>query len=133
VKLQIFHGLVSVILTFEEEAQLIYNTEATFVLPDLNSERERQIFEIDVVRQLINPTDIGYNVREVRDMSRLVKISLCYSENPKSGNPDADYEAAIDYLCRNNAKYYFQPNQRDEFENLLVSALNIAGNTADFT
>jgi hypothetical protein len=129
---RILNGSANVILTFESEPQAIYNTNLTYILPTGDSQSEKEYFEVDVVRQLLHGLrDIG----ESRDMSRLVKISVCYDfpfENGvKLSDEETDKELA--YLLRNNAKYYFQPNQRDDYEELIAEALGVASNTQNYS
>ena len=68
-----------------------------------------------------------------RSLADLVKISLCFnniSGHVYEGSPA--FERAIDHLIRHNAKYYFQPNQRDAHEQAIVDAFGIASMTKDF-
>lgn len=129
----IVSGIANVILTFEEEDQIFYNAPVNYVLPADNTQASLEVFEIDVVRQLLEGRHV---TGEKRDMSRLVKISVCYNtnfhEDGKTVDENrADINAALDYLCRHNAKYYFQPNQRDDYETLIARALGVAQNTQD--
>lgn len=117
-----------VILTFDGKGQKIYDAPLSFALPasDLDA------FEVEIVRQLLDPVPNA-------DLQDLVKISVCYHRKGKvNGQPvdilwdDAEISAAYDHLIRFDAKYYFQPNQRDDYEQRIVDALGIASRTKDF-
>ena len=57
----------------------------------------------------------------------LVKISLCYTlpEN-KSKKDCVWWEDEFDFIGRTNSKYYFQPDQRDMFEDDIVQTFGIS-------
>jgi len=57
----------------------------------------------------------------------LVKISLCYTlpEN-KSKKDCVWWEDEFDFIGRTNSKYYFQPDQRDMFEDDIVQTCGIS-------
>tara|TARA_R100000306_G_C4372047_1_gene140438 strand:- start:1122 stop:1592 length:471 start_codon:yes stop_codon:yes gene_type:complete len=110
---------VNVIVTFMEEEQLWYNTKVIvdWELYPLN----REFFALDqVVDDLVNRT-----VEGKRDISRLVKISLCYTVPDSDwigtkGEADRVPIARWDFIKRANAQYYFQPDQRDLMSDLIV-------------
>lgn len=118
---------VNVILTFEHKDQKIYDADLTMTFPvtDLDA------FEVDMVRQMLAPV-------EAAELDDLIKISVCYmhtgteNDSPVNLLTDAEANAAINHLIRYNAKYYFQPNQRDDYEQRIVDALGIASRTKDF-
>lgn len=109
---------VDVILTFDDDPQEFYDVEVR--IDALSSDLEAT--EIDVVAQILDASS--------RDLSTLVKISLCYDSSVLKD--DAALDAIVDHLCRFNAKYYFQPNQRDPHEQAIVDAIGIASRTRDF-
>lgn len=117
----------NVILTFDGKEQQFYDAPLilTFPVTDLD------VFEVETIRQVLAPVPKD----ELQD---LVKISLCYSgQGTENGKPiaifeDAEIDAAMDHLARNSAKYYFQPDQRDDYEQRLVDQLGIASRTRDF-
>lgn len=136
---KILSGQANVILIFENGPQVFYDADIQFALPETNQGSDLEKFEVDVLRQVVSPAmnstdDDGEEI----DMSRLVKISLCYDQNATLDGEHTDtrcnpeFNAAIEYLCRNQAKYYFQPNQRDAMEDLIARTLEIAQNTKDF-
>lgn len=122
----------NVILTFDAKEQMIYDVEFTLTVPDDDATASLDAMEVDVIRQILAPVPVA----ELQD---LVKISLCYAMGAtEEGKPlkvleDARVNALIDHLVRHNAKYYFQPNQRDDYEQRLVDALGIASRTRDFS
>ena len=125
-----FTTTANVILTFDGQdedgnGQEIYDAEINAAYPD--NEADMQRFEVDVIKDVLASSK--------RSKDDLVKISLCYDGRNPVGADDqelAKREAMFKHLCRNNAKYYFQPNQRDDYEQAIVDGLGIAGRTKDF-
>ena len=124
-----FITTANVILTYEDadedgNSQEFYNAPINVGLPEGDDDLGR--FEVDVIKDVLAPSG--------RDKSDLVKISLCYdATNPVGAgeNDIARCDAALEHLCRHNAKYYFQPNQRDDYEQAIVDALDVASRTKD--
>lgn len=126
----------NVILTFDNAPQVIYDATAVVPTSPTLSDEELLGLETDVIVQILNgaPTDAPFD--------EIVKISLCYNTqisdlaNRRLVDVDPEAEAVvserIDFLCRHSAKYYFQPNQRDDYEQAIVDRLGIASKTADF-
>ncbi|WP_298842044.1 hypothetical protein [uncultured Salinicola sp.] len=125
-----FKANANVILTYEGEdadgnSQEFYDAEIDAAYPA--DEADLQRFEIDVIKDVLAPSS--------RDKGDLVKISLCYDGSNPMGADDREIEkreTMFSHLCRNNAKYYFQPNQRDDSEQAIVDELGVAGRTKDF-
>jgi len=125
-----FKANANVILTYEDadedgNSQEFYDAQINAAYPADDDDLQR--FEVDVIKDILAPSS--------RDKGDLVKISLCYDgRNPVGANDQelAKREAMFKHLCRNNAKYYFQPNQRDDYEQAIVDGLGIAGRTKDF-
>jgi len=110
---------VDVILTFDDGPQAFYDTE---VIADIAT-TDLDATEIDVVSQILDDAR--------RDLSDLVKISLCFNTAPVQDPQRQERRMAlIDHLCRFSAKWYFQPDQRDPHEQAIVDALGIASRTA---
>jgi hypothetical protein len=121
-----------VILTFETAGQVVY--DAIAFIPLLAMSPEEQLgMETDVIVQFLNDAPEGC------DFDSLVKISLQYNDyatdtaNRSLGEVDMAARAVvnehIDFLYRNDAKYYFQPDQRDDYEQAIVDRLQIASKT----
>lgn len=115
---------VNVILTFDSRDQMFYDASVILTLPV----EDFDAFELETIRQVLEPVDKAI-------LSDLVKISLCYSPMASEGGKAVDLredegvQDAMQHLHRNNAKYYFQPNQRDDYEQRIVDALDIASET----
>lgn len=109
---------IEVILTFDDDPQEFYDVQVRI---DALS-KDLEATEIDVVAQILDASS--------RDLSTLVKISLCYDSSCLKD--DIALDAVVDHLCRFSAKYYFQPNQRDDYEQAIVDALGIASRTREF-
>jgi len=118
---------VNVILTFDGKEQMFYDAPLVITLPI----EDKDAFEVEMVRQILLPVPND-------GLQDLVKISTCYSgEASEGGKPlalfdDAEANQAIDHMTRHNGKYYFQPDQRDDYEQRLVDELGIASRTRDF-
>lgn len=119
------NATVNAILTFESEdndgnTQEFYDVDLCVKIPE-NDENFGDL-EVAIIKQVLE--------NSIRDHSDLVKISLFYEEVASEDN--AEVEKSMNYLTRNNAKYYFQPNQRDDYEQAIVDALGVASKTKDF-
>ena len=73
----------------------------------------------------------GFVLKEVikrlkGNRANLIKLSLAAETNTKRA------WNLVSFLERTNGKYYFQPNQRDEFEESLCERYLIASETEDF-
>lgn len=121
----------NVILTFDAKDQMIYDAPFTMELPGADEALDADEMEVDVIRQILAPVPNA-------DLQDLVKISLCYSMDAREDGSQVDVDGdrevckAMHHLIRHNAKYYFQPNQRDDYEQRLVDALRIASQTQMF-
>ena len=142
---------VNVIVTFEEEEQLIETLDVAvnFNLYPLNR-------ELDCLNQIMtglmqsgckpscymcqfgiegNGTFTN-NHGFKRDYSRLVKLSLCYyfpnEAHDEYGIKEHKVDKRWDFIGRVNSKYYFQPDQRDLIEESLMKRFSFASNTAAF-
>lgn len=122
-----FKTSADVILTFDNadedgSTQEFYDAEINVRYPEGAYDVEQ--FETDVVKDILAGSK--------RNHDDLVKISLCYDSSAPSELTEEEKEnhkKILDFLCRNNAKYYFQPNQRDDYEQAIVDALGIASKT----
>lgn len=116
---------VNVILSFQEGPQAFYDAEVKIPLIDGLGESQLEDVEVDVVCQILEQyPDHSEN------LDQLVKISLCYSRDP--AHPSRAYHAALNHLVRNNAKYFFQPNQRDAIESRIAATAGVAARTKAF-
>jgi len=122
-----FETTANVILTFdgqdeEGNSQEFYDAGIDAAYPEGDADLQR--FEVEVIKDVL--------AAGRRSQDDLVKISLCYdSTPPQDVGLHAQHEHALEHLCRNSAKYYFQPNQRDDYEQAIVDALGIASKTRD--
>lgn len=119
---------VNVILTFEDEPQEFMNVVVN--VPNIPTLREQDFWdvEVDVLEQIINAymAEAG----PVDHLETLVKISLCYTTPPSH---EATLQRMLKVLIRNNAKYYFQPNQISEAEERLQRRMpRVAQDTREF-
>lgn len=113
------------ILTFETGPQAIFQTEAYVALIPFSYDQLVDV-EIDVVSQILQKCE-----DERKD--ELVKVSLCYTLEPqRSVDPTLFYRNIFDFLIRGKAKYYFQPNQRDEIETRIMQVAGVASKTKNF-
>lgn len=81
--------------------------------------------ETDVMLQILNGSNTLFG-----DLSDLLRISLAFINadgNPLASHPR--FRTIFDFLCRNRAKYHFQPNQRGNEENAIVARTGIASRT----
>lgn len=103
---------VNVILTMEEVGQAFY--DAAIVLPNVElTEEQRRVMEIDTLEAILKQYDGDPAIKD------LIKISLCYNV-PSGYGPDTQFGQHLQFLTRDMAKYYFQPNQRSTPEMLLM-------------
>ena len=105
---------VNVIATFEEEMQSWFDTNIVIHPRDTQSEKE-----YDAVSQVIE----GLQTQGERDMDHLVKLSLAYTIDKIDG---------FEFIHRTNSKYYFQPNQTEDFEEKLKKDFGVASKTKRF-
>lgn len=119
---------VHVIMTFENGPQACFDAMATVPIAE-NDVIAFEEIETDVAEQIISQTPDG------NDLSELVKISLCYTGRTGLSGQDLDKDTAekvdnlIEFLVRHNAKYYFQPDQRDDYEQRIVDRTGVASET----
>lgn len=105
-----FNTTANVILTFDSQPQEFYDAEIEVEYDEIGVE-----FEVSVVSAILSLSE--------RDLSDLVKISLSYYADVA--------DEPLNFLIRNSAKYYFQPNQRGDYEQAIVDALGIALKTKE--
>jgi hypothetical protein len=118
---------VNVIGTFEKIDQHIFDAEVEIPSGKVN-EADLDELEIALVSKVIE--QLGESLENKSNLEELVKLSFCYNIENISNNQEA--VSTIDHLCRNSAKYYFQPNQRDAIENAIAERSGIATKTRDF-
>lgn len=109
---------VNVILTYQDHPQQIYDMNVFLLKSDFRSStvpNEWKIFgkyspEKHVLGQIIR------DIKPQKLRNELGKVSLCYDTDKIS-----DYdEKEFSFTERTNSKYYFQPDQRDAFEDNIV-------------
>ncbi len=108
---------VNVALTFEGKDQTFHNVDLDVPYPLTENAEDMANLEVEVVKQIV--ADVPQE-----DLDYLVKISLNY-ESETSDQSDQRKMRTIEYLVRNNAKYYFIPSQRDDMESRIAQELNI--------
>jgi hypothetical protein len=123
---------VQAILTFDTEGQDLINTQV--LVPTVLTLRMEELtdVEVDVVEQVLRNYAEETEARgEARNnLDQLVKVSLCYTTPPSA---DTGLQRAFRFLIRNDAKYYFQPNQRSFVESALMERIPyLATKTAAF-
>ena len=113
---------VDVILTFcnarlsdgEMDDQAGHELNVQF---DLDTPADRLAdLETDVLLQILNGA-----TRLFGDLGDLQKISLGYMDadrNPQASDPR--FQTIFDHLCRNRAKYFFQPKHRGPVEKAII-------------
>lgn len=122
---------VQAILTFETEGQDLINTEVFVPTVHTLAMEELVDVEVDVVEQIIK----NYIEQQERDeltdnLDQLVKISLCYTSPAAE---DTGLRRVLNFLIRNQAKYYFQPNQADFVEKAVMQRMpDVASGTQVF-
>ena len=120
----------NVILTFESQPQTHYDATAVIPLTNVPAEKYQDI-EVDVIDQILAQSPEA-------KLDDLVKISLCYTGRSALNGRGLSKELEtvaddiIEFLIRKNAKYYFQPNQRDDYEQRIVDRTGVASKTRDF-
>lgn len=117
---------VQAILTFEDVDQDLINTNV--MVPAVPMDMAQKVeAEVDVVEQILN----NYAARckatgEADNLDQLVKLSLCYTV---TRTPNAMFE----FLVRNNAKFFFQPNHVGFVETALRERIpGLASKTKEF-
>lgn len=118
----------NVIMTFEDGPQACFDVMVTVPVAE-NDVIAFEEIETDVAEQIISKAPNG------SDLSRLVKISLCYTGRTGLSGQDLDKNTAekvdnlIEFLVRHSAKYYFQPDRRDDYEQRIVDRTGVASET----
>ena len=135
---------VNVILTFEHDvpedirnimveycggSQQMYDLDILVLKPKFRSSKVQNGWsfcgeyspEKHVIGQVLN----DLSPEELKPY--LLKISMCYTlpEN-KSKKDCVWWENEFDFIGRTNSKYYFQPDQRDMFEDDIVQTFGIS-------
>tara|TARA_R100000697_G_scaffold54777_1_gene67983 strand:+ start:969 stop:1379 length:411 start_codon:yes stop_codon:yes gene_type:complete len=83
--------------------------------------------EVAFVRWVINKSFF----RDIEEANDLLKISMCIRPENISNKEFTKWTGIKEFLAR-GGKYYFQPNQRDKVENLIIKDTNIASETKPF-
>ncbi len=113
---------VNVIATYENQEQEWFDT--SIVIKPINKTIEQQLsVEKKVLKQVIACLE--------NDKSELVKLSLAYTLDGMKSDKDL-IENGFGFITRTNSKYYFQPDQRGEFVQMLCEELNIADKTLSY-
>ena len=106
---------VQAILTFDTAGQDMVN--ARVLVPVRATVGDYMDVEVDVLEQILAQVDPASQAF----YPELVKISLCYTRPLRAMDPGA--ERVFEYLIRDGAKYYFQPDQRGGVEKALMARL----------
>lgn len=123
---------VNVILTFEKpcslglhSGQAFYNADVVIPnVPLMKSAQEE--LELEILETILEQRDGDTCIDD------LVKISLCYTI-PEDLRPDSPAMHTLNFLTRNRAKYYFQPDQRTKVEaELMTRVVDLAIRTANY-
>jgi len=118
----------NVIMTFESGPQAFFDVMVTVPVAEKDVIAFEDI-ETDIAEQIIGQTPNDH------DLSELVKISLCYTGRTGLSGQELDGDTAkkvdtlIEFLVRHDAKYYFQPDQRDDYEQRIVDRTGVAKET----
>tara|TARA_Y100001938_G_C7813079_1_gene292864 strand:+ start:37 stop:450 length:414 start_codon:yes stop_codon:yes gene_type:complete len=84
--------------------------------------------EVAFVKWVINKS---FSPRDIEEANDLLKISMCIRPENISNKEFTKWTGIKEFLAR-GGKYYFQPNQRDKVENLIIKDTNIASETKPF-
>ncbi len=99
-----FTSIASVSIFFDGQERDIYDVPITATYPSNDNEEEYERFEVDVIRAALKGAS--------RDLRDLALISICY--NIAQAHRDAQWGSAICFLCRNQGRYYFQPDKLND-------------------
>ena len=80
--------------------------------------------EVALVKWVINKSFF----RDIEQADDLLKISMCIKPENMSDKEFTKWTGIKEFLAR-GGKYYFQPDQRDRVENLIIEGTDIASET----
>ena len=80
--------------------------------------------EVALVKWVINKSFW----RDIEQADDLLKISMCIKPENMSDKEFTKWTGIKEFLAR-GGKYYFQPDQRDRVENLIIEGTDIASET----
>ena len=83
--------------------------------------------EVAFVRWVINKSFF----RDIEEANDLLKISMCIRPENISNKEFTKWTGIKEFFAR-GGKYYFQPDQRDRVENLIIEGTDIASATKPF-
>ena len=113
---------VNVIATYENQEQEWFDT--TIDIKPINKTIDQQLsVEKKVLKSVIRCLE--------QDTDDLVKLSLAYTLDDLKSDEDV-IENGFGFINRTNSKYYFQPDQRGEFIQMLCEEMNIANKTLSY-
>ena len=113
---------VNVIATYENQEQEWFDT--TIDIKPINKTIDQQLsVEKKVLKSVIRCLE--------QDTDDLVKLSLAYTLDDLKSDEDV-IENGFGFINRTNSKYYFQPDQRGEFIQMICEEMNIANKTQSY-
>jgi len=113
---------VNVIATYENQEQEWFDT--TIDIKPINKTIDQQLsVERKVLKSVIRCLE--------QDTDDLVKLSLAYTLDDLKSDEDV-IENGFGFINRTNSKYYFQPDQRGEFVQMICEEMNIANKTQSY-
>jgi len=113
---------VNVIATYENQEQEWFDT--TIDIKPINKTIDQQLsVEKKVLKSVIRCLE--------QDTDDLVKLSLAYTLDDLKSDEDV-IENGFGFINRTNSKYYFQPDQRGEFVQMICEEMNIANKTQSY-
>ena len=113
---------INVIFTYDNKEQDgidLYMSEDEFAFNLRN--------EVALVKWVINKSFW----RDIEQADDLLKISMCIRPENMSNKEFTKWTGIKEFFAR-GGKYYFQPNQRDRVENLIIEGTDIASATKPF-
>jgi len=113
---------INVIFTYDNKEQDgidLFMSESEFAFNLRN--------EVAFVRWVINKSFW----RDIEQADDLLKISMCIRPENMSNKEFTKWTGIKEFFAR-GGKYYFQPNQRDRVENLIIEGTDIASATKPF-
>ena len=113
---------INVIFTYDNKEQDgidLFMSESEFAFNLRN--------EVAFVKWVINKSFF----RDIEQADDLLKISMCIKPENMSNKEFTKWTGIKEFFAR-GGKYYFQPNQRDRVENLIIEGTDIASATKPF-
>jgi hypothetical protein len=113
---------INVIFTYDNKDQDtidLYMSEDEFAFNLRN--------EVALVKWVINKSFF----RDIEEANDLLKISMCIKPENISDKEFTKWTGIKEFLAR-GGKYYFQPNQRDKVEELIIRDTEVASITKPF-